>query len=113
MESKPSSLFLFLPVLFMAGIFFDRSNLDVRILSSKGETVGQLGLIDGEYARKKLIGMMPDEELSILSPLQQRAAKRILQKWQSYRDRRIFVYLKHAVCRAEESLTHQVRVHCL
>ena len=28
--------------------------------------------------------------------------------WRSFRDRRVFAYLRHAVCRAEDSLTHQV-----
>ena len=38
----------------------------------------------------------------------QRAARKILKMWQSFRDRRVFAYLRHAVCRAEVSLTHQV-----
>jgi len=36
------------------------------------------------------------------------AARRILRVWRSFRDRRVFAYLRHAVCRAEDSLTHQV-----
>ncbi|EKX34623.1 hypothetical protein GUITHDRAFT_90419 [Guillardia theta CCMP2712] len=36
------------------------------------------------------------------------AAKKIWRCWRSFRNRRIFAYLRHAVCRAEDSLTHQV-----
>ena len=36
------------------------------------------------------------------------AAGKILRTWRSFRDRRVFAYLRHAVCRAEDSLTHQV-----
>ena len=36
------------------------------------------------------------------------AALKILRAWRSFRDRRVFAYLRHAVCRAEDSLTHQV-----
>jgi hypothetical protein len=36
------------------------------------------------------------------------AARKILKVWQSFRDRRVFAYLRHAVCRAEDSLTFQV-----
>ncbi len=54
------------------------------------------------------VDMGHDQEPSILSPVHENAGIKILRKWRSYRNRRIFVYLKHAVCRAEESLTHQV-----
>ena len=37
-----------------------------------------------------------------------REVRLILKTWRCYRDRRVFQYLKHAVCRAEDSLTHQV-----
>mmetsp|Transcript_12583 Transcript_12583/g.28911 ORF Transcript_12583/g.28911 Transcript_12583/m.28911 type:complete len:337 (-) Transcript_12583:2407-3417(-) len=36
------------------------------------------------------------------------AARKIWKCWKSFRNRRIFAYLRHAVCRAEDSLTHQV-----
>ena len=36
------------------------------------------------------------------------AVRRIGRAWRSFRDRRVFAYLRHAVCRAEDSLTHQV-----
>lgn len=36
------------------------------------------------------------------------ACQVILKCWRGYRDRRIFLYLRHAVCRAEDSLTHHV-----
>jgi len=44
----------------------------------------------------------------VLDITKEHAARRILKKWRGFRDRRVFAYLRHAVCRAEDSLTHQV-----
>ncbi len=43
-----------------------------------------------------------------LDARQEAAGRRVMRAWRSFRDRRVFAYLRHAVCRAEESLTHQV-----
>ena len=40
--------------------------------------------------------------------VKERAARKVLRAWRSFRDRRVFSYLRQAVCRAEDSLTHQV-----
>ena len=54
-------------------------------------------------------GAKPAEEgRGSAEEVQQRAARLVLKTWRCFRDRRVFQYLRHAVCRAEDSLTHQV-----
>ncbi len=48
-----------------------------------------------------------DDALSTLD-IERRSVNTIFKCWSGYKDRRIFIYLRHAVCRAEQSLTHQV-----
>jgi hypothetical protein len=53
---------------------------------------------------------MPDgqEGIGVPEEVRERAARLVLKTWRGFRDRRVFQYLRHAVCRAEDSLTHQV-----
>mmetsp|Transcript_10601 Transcript_10601/g.25796 ORF Transcript_10601/g.25796 Transcript_10601/m.25796 type:complete len:373 (+) Transcript_10601:59-1177(+) len=44
----------------------------------------------------------------VTEEIRERAAWLVLKTWRCFRDRRVFQYLRHAVCRAEDSLTHQV-----
>jgi hypothetical protein len=50
-----------------------------------------------------------DGDLSTVD-IQRRSLNRIFKCWNSYKNRRIFIYLRHAICRAEQSLTHQVDI---
>jgi hypothetical protein len=57
-----------------------------------------------------VVDAVDDGALSKLE-IERRSVNTIFKCWSGYKNRRIFIYLRHAVCRAEQSLTHQADPH--